>query len=292
MVKKLLKIVSVFIVIAIIIAGTFLYGIYIAVDRVNLSYQTLSDTKIPESLNNKSIAFISDLKYNGYMDKTRLQKMIEKYNQTGADIVIFGGDMFYDALVNPPDSQSVLDVSELLKSIQAPLGKFAILGDEDQVNEETKNIVSQILYDSDFEVITNATVKLRNDEAVGISLIGLDSLINGDPQPDTAFANISEDSYNILITHCPDLLKRTDINLQYIDTAIAGHSLGGQIYIPIIGPLHRMEGAQNYYHGTYNLSGTSLVVSNGLGTINMDMRLFAPPQILIFRLQHETDIQP
>ena len=47
MVKKLLKIVSVLILLALIVAGVFFYSIYISVDRVNLSYQTISSPKIP-----------------------------------------------------------------------------------------------------------------------------------------------------------------------------------------------------------------------------------------------------
>ena len=63
MVKKLLKIVSVLILLALIVAGVFFYSIYISVDRVNLSYHTLASSKIPESMNDLKIAFISDIKY-------------------------------------------------------------------------------------------------------------------------------------------------------------------------------------------------------------------------------------
>ena len=64
--------------------------------------------------------------------------------------------------------------------------------------------------------------------------------------------------------------------------------MGGQIYLPLLGPLHTMEGAATYNHGSYDINGTSLYVSNGLGTNDIDMRLLAPPQILVFRLQHES----
>ena len=82
MVKKLLKIVSVLILLALIVAGVFFYSIYISVDRVNLSYQTISSSKIPEDMNDLKIAFISDIKYNEYMNKERLTSMISKLNTT------------------------------------------------------------------------------------------------------------------------------------------------------------------------------------------------------------------
>ena len=278
MVKKLLKIVSVLILLALIVAGVFFYSIYISVDRVNLSYQTISSSKIPEDMNDLKIAFISDIKYNEYMNKERLTSMISKLNTTGADVVIFGGDMFSNPQTKAPDSQMSKDLTTILKSIDAPLGKFAVLGDEDLANDKTKKIVSQILYDGDFEILSDTS----------ISLIGLNNMLNGDPQPDRAMKKVSEDEFNILVTHCPDIVKTSGINTKYLNLIIAGHSLGGQIYLPLLGPLHTMEGAATYNHGSYDINGTSLYVSNGLGTKDIDMRLLAPPQILVFRLQHES----
>ncbi|MEJ8735985.1 metallophosphoesterase [Erysipelotrichaceae bacterium HCN-30851] len=286
MVRKLLKIVSVLICIALVIAGIFFYSIYISVDRVSLSYETISSNKIPESMNDITIAFISDIKYNEFMDKTRLSNMISKLTTTSPDIVIFGGDMFSEPDKNVPDSQMSKDITTILKSIEAPLGKFAILGDQDNVNEDVKKIVSQILYDSDFEVLSDSAIRLRNENSDSISLIGLNNLINGDPKPENAMKNVNENEFNILVTHCPDAVSKSGINLEYIDIALAGHSLGGQIYLPVLGPIYTEEGATTYNRGQYDINGSKLYVSNGLGTSKIDMRLMTPPQVLIFRLQH------
>lgn len=286
MVRKLLKIVSVLICIALVIAGIFFYSIYISVDRVSLSYETISSNKIPESMNDITIAFISDIKYNEFMDKTRLSNMISKLTTTSPDIVIFGGDMFSEPDKNVPDSQMSKDITTILKSIVAPLGKFAILGDQDNVNEYVKKIVSQILYDSDFEVLSDSAIRLRNENSDSISLIGLNNLINGDPKPENAMKNVNENEFNILVTHCPDAVSKSGINLEYIDIALAGHSLGGQIYLPVLGPIYTEEGATTYNRGQYDINGSKLYVSNGLGTSKIDMRLMTPPQVLIFRLQH------
>lgn len=286
MVRKLLKIVSVLICIALVIAGIFFYSIYISVDRVSLSYETISSNKIPESMNDITIAFISDIKYNEFMDKTRLSNMISKLTTTSPEIVIFGGDMFSEPDKNVPDSQMSKDITTILKSIEAPLGKFAILGDQDNVNEDVKKIVSQILYDSDFEVLSDSAIRLRNENSDSISLIGLNNLINGDPKPENAMKNVNENEFNILVTHCPDAVSKSGINLEYIDIALAGHSLGGQIYLPVLGPIYTEEGATTYNRGQYDINGSKLYVSNGLGTSKIDMRLMTPPQVLIFRLQH------
>lgn len=286
MLKKLIKILSILILIILTFTGIFFYSIYVSVDRVNISYQDIKSSKIPKEMNDVKIAFLSDVKYNSYMNKERLTKMITKLNDTGVDVVIFGGDMFDQPDVNKPDSQSQSDLTELFKGIHAPLGKFAVLGDQDLLNEETKMLVSTILYDSDFEIITNNSVRLRNKSSNSIALIGLDSLIGGTPDYASTFSKLDNSEFNILISHCPDILENNNINTNYLDIAMSGHSLGGQIYLPFIGPLRTIEGAKRYQHGTYNINAMKLYVSNGLGTIDTDMRLFAPPQILVFRLNN------
>lgn len=287
MVKKLVKIVSVLLLFALLIAGVFFYSIYYSVDHVKLVNETISSTKIPTSMNDIKIAFISDIKYHGFMKKERLSTMMETLETAGADIVIFGGDVFTSFEEQKPDSQTVREITSLLQNIKAPLGKFAVLGDEDLVSKEAKQKVTTILYNSDFEIITNKKLQIRNGSKDSITLIGLDSMINGNPNVSKPFDNISSDEFNIMVTHCPDIINNNEINAKYLDIILSGHSLGGQIYLPLIGALQKSEGADTYSHGKYSINETKLYVSNGLGTVNMDMRLFARPQILIFRLVHE-----
>ena len=282
--KKALKIVTVLIIFAMMIASVFFYSIYISVDRVKLTYPTLASSKIPEEMKDVRIAFISDIKYGSFMTQERLTKMINELNAVGCDIVIFGGDMFLDPATNAPDSDAVSILTKLLNSIDAPLGKFAVLGDQDLVNENTKELVSSILYDSNFEIITNTSVRIRNHSNSSINLIGLDSYINGEPNAESAFSSISENEFNIVVSHCPDIITTTTFNTNYIDVMMSGHSLGGQIYLPFLGPLRSVEGAQKYHHGVYTINNTTLYVSNGLGTQGIDMRLLAPPEIIMFRL--------
>lgn len=284
--KKLLKVLSVLVVIALLLAGVFFYSIYISVDRVQLSYTTLTSTKIPKDMNDIKVAYLSDIKYNGFMKKDRLTKMINELNEAGCDIVLFGGDVFDEPGVHQPDSEAVKEVTAILKSIDAPLGKFAVLGDQDQVNEEIKTTVSNLLYQANFEILENSAIRIRNHTKDSITLIGLDSMINGNLDSDKAFKSINENEYNIVMTHCPDTIANADFNINYTDVMFAGHSLGGQIYLPFLGALKTKDGAKQYNHGSYTINHTQLFVSNGLGTEDIDMRMFAPPQILMFRLQN------
>ena len=66
---------------------------------------------------------------------------------------------------------------------------------------------------------------------------------------------------------------------------LSGHSLGGQVYIPLINLFYRPEGAINYYHGKYNNGNTILDITNGIGTINKNIRLFADAEIVTYKLK-------
>ena len=286
MVKKLLKIVSVLLFLALCIAGIFFYSIFISVERLNVQYETISSTKIPADLNDVKIGYISDLEYHHFMDKERLTKMIETINDARPDVLLFGGDIFYSPLTNVPDEAVKQELITLLKSIEAPLGKFAVYGEQDHEDEATYTMVNDILYKSDFEVINNTSIRIRNSTNESITLIGLDAMVGGTIDIANAFANVNEEAFNILAMHCPDTILLTDIPKEKLDLVFAGHTHASQIYLPFLGPLSTMQGAEHYNHGKYNLDGYILHVANGLGTTEIDMRLFSPPQMLVYRLQH------
>lgn len=287
MIKKLLKIVSVLLILTLCIAGIFFYSIFISVERLNVQYETITSTKIPSDLQDVKIGFISDLEYNHFMNKQRLTNMIKTINDAKPDVLIFGGDIFNLPLTYVPDENIKQEITQLLKTIEAPLGKFAVYGEQDRSDETTFDMVSDILYASDFEVLNNNSVKIRNGTSASISLIGLDSLVNGAIDYSEAFSNVTSDEFNIVATHCPDTIMTEGFPTTSVDLMFAGHSHSAQIYIPLLGSISNDEGATHYNHGKHTVQDVVLHVTNGLGTSTMDMRLFSPPQMLIYRLRHE-----
>lgn len=282
MLRRLLKSLMFLFVIVCILAGIVFYGAFVSVERVNITYKTIESSKIPKELDNIKIAFLSDIHYNQYMNKDRFSTMVEKLNNAHPDVVIFGGDLFDHASVNAPTIEIQNELKELMRSIKAPLGKFAVLGEGDLENDTIKVMVSNILYDSDFELITNQNIRIRNQSTQSISLVGIDSLILGTPDVEAAFSNVSNQDFVIAVSHAPDIVKQLPID--NISLFLAGHSHGGQISIPLYGPLQKIDGAREYSQGVYQLKEAIIDVSNGVGTTDYDIRLFAPPEILIYRL--------
>lgn len=283
--KKIIKILSVMLIIACIFAGMIFYGTFVSVRRVNIVNQTVISNKIPDDCNNMKIALISDIHYNSFMDFERLSGMIDKINAASPDVILFAGDLF-----DKPDKLAVNETTReeliyLLKTLEAPYGKFAVLGESDHASKSLEEAMQNIFYYADFELLNNSSVLLHKDGTHSINLIGIDSQIGGKPDINKAMENIDTNNFTIVLTHAPDLVSSLPLNS--IDLVVAGHSHGGQIALPFFGPVLRKDGARKYTHGTTTINNTVIMVGNGLGTTDFDIRLFAPPQCIMIRLTNK-----
>ena len=143
MVRKLLRIVSILLVLALIFMGSMYYALFVAVNHTEVRYETLRSDKIPESMNDIQILFFTDVEYGAFMNENKLQDVIDTINDAQADVVIFGGDLFDHPEKNGIDEETASSLTEMLKQIDAPLGKYAVLGERDQVSEEVRTQVTQ-----------------------------------------------------------------------------------------------------------------------------------------------------
>lgn len=279
---KLLKFLAILLTFVLLIAGCLFYAIYISPEKLTLKYETISSKQIPASLDNVTVGYFSDIYYLEFMNEKRLEKMINVINDANVDVILFGGDLFANAQDEKISADVINKLTTLFTKMDAPLGKFFVLGDKDCVTSDTRTLVSTIFYNAGFEDLSNKNTKLHNGNEESVTLVGLDNIINGSMDVQTAFNGTSSESFNILFTHTPDSVST--LTTDVVDLAIAGHSLGGQLRIPIIGSFDHVEGAEKYNYGTYTFNKTTVSVSNGMGTHGSDMRLFCPPQFNIFVL--------
>ena len=72
----------------------------------------------------------------------------------------------------------------------------------------------------------------------------------------------------------------------HVALLLAGHTHGGQIALPGPRPIVLPPGpySRRYPFGLHDLGGTQLLVSRGVGTTELPIRLFAPADILLVEL--------
>ena len=130
---RLKKWVKVLIFIIIICTLFFLYSRYIETNLFNIKEYPVVNSNIPSNFYGLKIVQISDIHYKSINDKKYLNKVVKKINLLKPDIVILSGDLF-DSNIKYSKSDYE-DLVNILKNINYNIGKYAIIGEEDNLDK-------------------------------------------------------------------------------------------------------------------------------------------------------------
>ncbi|MEH7076084.1 metallophosphoesterase [Neobacillus drentensis] len=270
-----------FLTVAGLSSGGMLYANRIEPSLLDIQEFQMKHPLIPDSFDGIKIVQFSDTHLGFQYNLNQFKKLVKKINSLQPDIVLFTGD-----LMDEPNQYS--DINQLvpiLKSLNAPLGKYCIFGNHDHGGYGS-DIYRNIMETTDFIVLLNESVPVINKDDSTIYLLGIDDAMLGNPNLPLALKNVPKNTFKILLSHAPDL---ADTASQYpIQWQLSGHSHGGQIKIPFFGALVTPPYGQIYPEGLYsvgNQSRLSLYVNRGIGTTRLPFRFLSKPELTIFTLK-------
>lgn len=284
-IKKTIKLIFKLTIILIILTCSFFaYTTYISTTKIGVREYRVIEKKLPDSFNGLKIIQISDLHYGSTMFNKDVKKLVKLVNDRKPDLILFTGDLINKNYKLSSKEQEAL--IEELKKMNSSLGKYAINGEEDSDSFLT------ILNQSDFAILNNESELIFNNNNEPILLVGLSSYLANKQDIEKAFSYFKEATHNsniytITILHEPDAVE--DIKEVYpTDLYLAGHSHNGSIRIPYFNYALKKDGAKTYDQDYYNINGSKLYISSGLGTNNSNsIRLFCRPSINFFRLSNK-----
>ena len=258
---------------------TILYATFIEPDLLRVIHYDLPHSKI-QAQPIKVVQF-SDTHIGDFFTIEELQKVVDKINEQEADLVLFTGDLMDDASVY---QGSIEEIGTVLSNIQSKFGNYAVFGNRDY-GGGAERFYEELMESAGFHVLLN------NHETITVngttlSLFGADDALIGYYDAKQTMKGIEEGNFNLLLVHEPDLV---DDFIDYpVDLVVAGHSHGGQVYIPFVGPLLTTTLAEKYVRGLYDINeNLSLYVNTGIGNTRVPFRLFNVPQITVFYLTGE-----
>ena len=243
----------------------FCYGYFIESYNIEVNNIEIRTNKLKET--SFRIVHISDL----HCDKrpANEKKIIKIINDLKPDIIVFTGDA-----INRPAYLPLF--KETMKSLNAPLGKFAVYGNWETEHWPNLDYYSQ----TGFELLNEKSVTLnKNGETITVSGLRPE---NG-RFADRTIGNLSSEIYNVFLYHFPDFTRY--IHYFNVDLYLCGHTHGGQIALPYYGALITMSKfGKKYEAGQYAVGKTTLYINRGLG---MDaypprIRFLARPEITVF----------
>lgn len=251
--------------------------------HISIQTEYLKSSKISKDLDETKIVFFSDTHIGKFTTVEDLQKCVELINSLNPDLIIFGGDLVDHYSSATLSKELKQDIILSLKKLKAHQGKYYILGNHDLESDNSREEINEILSSANFVSLVNTNYQIYNKSNSFFNIVGIDSLINGTPNITEAYNNIDNTKYTLSFIHCPDLFE--DLPLEKTDYVIAGHSHGGQIYIPLLNHLYRVNGCEKYFYGKSTKNGVTLDISNGVGLTSYSIRFLADAEIVFYKLK-------
>lgn len=266
----------------IILIAIVLYSRFITTNGLEVKEYSISNSNIEDNFYGLKLVHISDIHYGQTTNDKYLSKLVKEINLLKPDIVVMTGDMFdKEKSINDDD---ITTITTELSKINASIDKFIISGDNDTHFNNWEKVVTEC----GFKILDNKYELIYSGGYTPILIAGIGSVdsnnINENYIKTEEFINSSNELnniYKILLIHQPDLIE--NINYSYFNLILAGHSLGGQIKLPIINDWLLPNNAIKYHEKYYKLNNTDLYVSNGIGTTSFKFRLFNKPSINLYR---------
>lgn len=261
----------------------YIYARYVGTMGIQVREYNIINEKLPSSFDGFSIVQFSDLELGSTFLVQDMEKLVEKVNELKPDIVVFTGDIVSTQHTLSDEEEELL--IEHLSKMDPLIGKYSVKGDDDQYN----GVYEEVMDASNFKDISNNYELIYYKGLTPIVLYGLDSL-NAEAQNfESTFSYPKEDedttymaSFRLLLAHEPDTVSKIgDYNISLM---LSGHSHNSEINIPFLRDYYNIRGASEYYSENYNVGGTELYISSGLGTSKYNVRLMSHPSISVFRL--------
>lgn len=250
---------------------------YKGISRVRTYEFTHPD--VPTAFDGFRIAFISDLHYRSLFKEKGLANLVKLLNSQYADALLIGGDLHEGC-------EYVQPLLVALSGVKTPMGTYVVLGNNDY--EACYDDIVRELQKYGMHLLEHKVDTLRrNGEEILIA--GVRNPFNLKKNGTSPTLGLSPDDFVILLTHTPDYAE--DVPITNTDLVLAGHTHGGQVtlfglYAPII-PSHY---GKRFRTGLkYNSHHIPMIITNGIGTSNKNIRLFAPSEVVMIILHQQKD---
>jgi uncharacterized protein len=219
------------------------------------------------------IVQLTDIHHGLYFPAQILADTVQIVNRLEPDLIAVTGDFVtYSRNYIEP-------VAEILGTLKARLGVFAVLGNHDF--RVSANTIARELQEAGIEMLRNRHVVLGGRHHP-LYLAGVDDLHYGADLP-RALRGIPEGSPTILLSHNPAIIQTAaDAGVGLV---LAGHTHGGQVRLPVLGSIYGRSPEQTRFKvGWARLGSTQIYVSRGIGTIVLPVRYRCSPEIPLFTL--------
>jgi predicted MPP superfamily phosphohydrolase len=257
------------------------YGILTEPDSFSVETVRLKLPRLARSFSGLRLVQISDIHMGGWMNAARLQQVSDLVLAQNPDLLLITGDFLIGRNALAISQEEVQNLILELSRLSSSFPTFAVLGNHDYWTDV--EMVRHILASSGITELTNAVFTLKRGQD-SLHLCGVDDLWEGSPRLDDVIAQLSGDSTAILLAHEPDFADTSAATGRF-DLQLSGHTHGGQVVLPVLGPPILPYLGRKYGSGLYKVGEMYQYTNRGVGMARLPIRINCPPEITLFVLE-------
>jgi predicted MPP superfamily phosphohydrolase len=232
-----------------------------------------------------------------FVSEERVGDVVDLANAQKPDLTVLLGDFvcthrFVTGYV-PPGAWA-----EQLSRLEAPLGVYSVLGNHDWGSAaiptdppDQSASIRRALAQARIPLLENQSVKLSTGGRP-FWLVGLGDQLayrrgrygwfSADDLPGS-LKTLTDDAPAILLAHEPYIFPEVP---DRIALTLSGHMHGGQINLPLLGTPFLRGGPsyRKYVYGVYQEGRRTLLLSGGIGTSFVPVRVMRPPEVVVVDL--------
>ncbi len=272
----------IFLAVQVLGTAAFIRGYFIEPFRLKLTAVMTFTDRLPLGTEPIKVLHISDLHVERLTD--RETKVLELAREAKPDLIVISGD--YVNLSYNRDPETLRQVRQLLSQLSAPHGVFATLGSPPVDLRET---LAPLFEGLNITLLRHGWQQVELGNGRLLTVMGLDCshdlpvdagrlarLVNSAPV----------DAPQLLVYHSPELMP--EAAQHEIDLYVCGHTHGGQVRLPFIGPIFTSSQlGRRFVMGLYKIGRTTLYVSRGIGLEGLSaprVRFMCPPEITLITI--------
>jgi predicted MPP superfamily phosphohydrolase len=196
------------------------------------------------------------------------------------DLIVLTGDYVNMDFLNDP--VAIRETHAFYAGLHAPYGIYAVAG-----SVESPTGMRDLFEGLPVTILDDAAARVPFDD-LNLYILGITLRQDGSEveRLHALESQVPPGAYTVLLYHKPDLIEAAA--QAGIDLYFAGHTHGGQIQLPFIGPIVTLSVyGRKYAEGLHSMGPTTLYTSHGLGMEGFGLpraRLLCPPEIVVIEL--------
>jgi uncharacterized protein len=236
---------------------------------------TLTLRGLPPAWHGTRVVQLTDLHLEPFTSVADIARAVVLANSLKPDLILLTGDYI------TKDWEPVHALAEILSDLRAPLGIYGCMGNHEHWHHPEE--IQQALENKDIRILRNDGTTVTRD-GQSLFLAGVESAWKGSPNLSLATRHHRAGDPILLLAHEPDYALTAAAHGS-ISAQLSGHTHGGQVRAPGFSPIFLPALGRRFAAGSYDVSGTSLYVSRGIGCIGMPIRFAAQPEVTLHLLE-------